>query len=499
MTISKRNIIWRYRVPSEHTYPTCEGVQLGEGIIMCTDPAIMAYSSSIKYHARCYDGHPVYSAMNNRLQDEFGISTLPIIDEDWQLFASQSTPTTSPLESSIYPLIYTLSASAVIIGYLTIIVFTKNYLHSQRPTKLLRLSILLGAVAIMMYFVASIVELNRQHRYEGVSNADLLISYLNSRIYINVVLFFAFFALLLAQVQIITRLFPRRKEKRYIFIVGTICTVLIQIIWALSAFLSSNYYYDSEDESKLAMIPAFMYLLRISLAVVFSSLVCVYAFSKSQYLFDREMFLLTAFTAIAINITVAFFIADVSEIWVSELSEVFNVTSYVICNVTTWEWINRISYLEKMVQRASVLGRPYYEDDVLESTNRRSISGTGDHVEFSKKLDISIDNSPSLSSSVVGSHIEKPKKARFVKLSSFKHNIRNKFSTTRDHIRSTGLRKKKGSSTVASSNNPQSNEVFVHQVQRVEVTEPSELDSDEEYDDTFTTETVITDNNHNNT
>ncbi|GME66939.1 unnamed protein product [[Candida] boidinii] len=67
----------------------------------------------------------------------------------------------------------------------------------------------------------------------------------------------------------------------------------------------------------------------------------------------------------AVNLPIGFFIADVSNIWVNELSEVYNITCYNISNVVSWEWINRITQLEKTEQKKGVLGRPMYDEEFL--------------------------------------------------------------------------------------------------------------------------------------
>ncbi|GMF05948.1 unnamed protein product [Ambrosiozyma monospora] len=65
---------------------------------------------------------------------------------------------------------------------------------------------------------------------------------------------------------------------------------------------------------------------------------------------------------VGINTSIAFFIADISNVWVSELSEVFNLTCYLISNIITWEWLNRMAQLERHEQKGGVLGRQFFYD-----------------------------------------------------------------------------------------------------------------------------------------
>lgn len=75
------------------------------------------------------------------------------------------------------------------------------------------------------------------------------------------------------------------------------------------------------------------------------------------------MMILTLLALIIVLLQPGFFVADVANIWVDDLSEIFNTTCYVGSAVIVWEWVDHILILERKVQAQSVLGRPVYEDD----------------------------------------------------------------------------------------------------------------------------------------
>lgn len=193
----------------------------------------------------------------------------------------------------------------------------------------------------------------------GISDGEKLLDDLQSNEVFNILDFIFVLIAQFAQVQIIIRLFSRVKEKRVSFILGGTLSICAQVIWGVSTFSQ----FDQTDDSDISILPAFTYLLRIALATMYSGLIIIYSFGKRYYIFQRSLILLTVLTFLVINLQIAFFITDIANIWVSELSEIFNTTIYVSATVIPWEWINRVHALERHEQREGVLGRPVYEDE----------------------------------------------------------------------------------------------------------------------------------------
>ncbi|KAI5967945.1 RIM21 [Candida margitis] len=158
------------------------------------------------------------------------------------------------------------------------------------------------------------------------------------------------------------RLFQRQKDKRLTFYVGCVASLTSQVIWGVAQFR-----YFAENNEAGDILPAFIYLVRIAMALCYAAIITVYFLSKIQIIVaNRRIWLLTLLTLILIYSPVAFFIADVSNAFIYELSEVFSVVNYVIGVVIPWEWCNKFNLIMKAKEKEGVLGRRFYEDESYE-------------------------------------------------------------------------------------------------------------------------------------
>ncbi|CCH44933.1 pH-response regulator protein [Wickerhamomyces ciferrii] len=341
------NVIWRY-APKRRRYSICDGINLDEGFVMVNRPEKhLSVLKNSYYKPFCYNEGPVLSSFKR-----FGVNALPQMEQQWNQYRES---TYGDFKYSIYPIIYSLTVSTVMAIFLTIIVFTN---HTQKPSWLLRVGSLLASINLVILIVRAIIFLSRQHAL-GVSDGAKLLDDLQSDEVFNIIDFIFVLIAQFAQVQIIIRLFSRVKEKRVSFILGGLLSICAQVIWGVSTF--SNF--DQTEDSDISILPAFTYLLRIALATMYSGLIIIYMLGKRNFIFQKSIILLTILTFLVINLQIAFFITDISNIWVSELSEIFNTTIYVSVTVIPWEWINRVHALERHQQREGVLGRPVYEDE----------------------------------------------------------------------------------------------------------------------------------------
>ncbi|KAH3683451.1 hypothetical protein WICPIJ_005570 [Wickerhamomyces pijperi] len=346
------NLVWRYPTSSTNP-PSCQaqGIPLDNGYILLNPldiPHLILLENQI-YHPLCYNGVPLLSTFK-----DLGAQTLPMISNDWIRFINNDE--WGSFKFTVYSIIYSLTVATVMAIFLTIIVFTN---HTQKPSWLLRLSSLMGSVNLTILFVRSIIYLEKQHTL-GISSGVKLLDDLQSDQVFNAIDFIFVLLAQFAEVQVIIRLFSRAKEKRVSFLVGGALSLAAQIIWAVSTFSNINI---DDEESNLSILPAFTYLLRIALSTVYSGLIVIYAISKRSYIFHRSVVLLTLLNFLVINLQIAFFVTDISNIWVSELSEIFNTTVYICVTVIPWEWINRVHAIERHEQKEGVLGRPFYEDE----------------------------------------------------------------------------------------------------------------------------------------
>lgn len=367
--------IWRYPYQSSENYPFCYPEPLPTGILMYDggmeflDPAL----GNSYYSAFCFRDSPVFSSNNHRMSESLLIEPLPMIRYQWnQALNDGDQINVKGFQHSIFPLIYSVSTATIIACYLTVILFTKNYLDSQKPSLLIKSSSLLSTIQLLIVYITCIVKFSQQY-YDGYNSVTDMVSYIRSSVHLNVIFFLSFLLLQLTQAQIVMRLFGRKKEKQVALTVGIMLSLTCEILWAVSTFYPVPNDHDTDATSSISLVSAFMYLFRISMAMIFAALMVVYAFNKRTFIFKKSIMLLTLITLASINLSFGFFVADVSNLWVNELSDVFNLVSYLICNVVAWEWVNRVSQLEKMKQKQGVLGRPVYEDDFAPDKNVLSI------------------------------------------------------------------------------------------------------------------------------
>lgn len=352
--MQKRNVIWR-APPEGNDYLSCSNLNF-QGVVIPTesDLNVPMVPMSFQYAPGCYGNKPVYSA-----NKKFAIDALPMIKNDWEAFITHRTR--SEFIYSIYPTIYSLTAATVITCFLTVLVFTST----QRPSLFLMAGSFLSAVNLLNILASSLRLLNNGVAL-GKASGEQLLDELQLNLSFLIIDLFSVFILQLCQVQIIMRLFSRQKEKRFTFIIGVSLSIISQVIWAVSTFNQyrtfANVNYNPDDDT-LSIMPAFIYLLRIAMSVIFSVLICVYCFIKHQFILKKNLILISIVSILSTNIQVGFFIADVANVWVAELSEIFNAAGYVISTVIVWEWINQVHASERVKQDKGILGRPFYEEE----------------------------------------------------------------------------------------------------------------------------------------
>ncbi|CCG24140.1 Rim21 protein [Candida orthopsilosis Co 90-125] len=338
-------------------YPSCEEIKLNEGMIISHNQNYpVQYISKAHYVQNCYrDSIPVLNTNVGLVIDKF-TKPLPIVAESWANFTHHNTR--GSFSYSVVSIVYAIAVSAVITWFLTIFVFT-NY--TIKPSWLLKLSTLLSSVYILVVVIKSIIILHSQQR-EGYLHGAKVLNEINENKAVNIIDLIVVLLLQINQVQIIMRLFQRQKDKRLTFYVGCAASLTSQVIWGISQF----HYFDVNNEAG-DILPAFIYLVRIAMALCYAAIITVYFISKIQIIIaNRRIWLLTLLTLILIYSPVAFFIADVSNAFIYELSEIFSVVNYVIGVVIPWEWCNKFNLIMRAKEKEGVLGRRFYEDESYE-------------------------------------------------------------------------------------------------------------------------------------
>ncbi|KAM9902962.1 hypothetical protein OXX79_003655 [Metschnikowia pulcherrima] len=350
-------MLWR-NILSQDVYESCQPMNLPEGVLISHDFAEpVRYIQNAVYHQNCHSGRtPLMNTNINLVLDHFS-ENLPLVTASWNEYTRSDVSGGSFL-FSVAPIVYSLATSAVITWFLTIFVIT-NYMI--KPSLILKTSVLMASVFMLITVVKSIVVLHAQQR-QGYLHGEVLLDTLNKKIYLKVIDLFVTFFLQVNQVQIIMRLFHRQSDKRLIFLVGVATSVASQTLWSISKFHPFD---DTQEAGKI--IPAFTYLIRISMSISYAAIFTAFLITKVKTLIlYPNIWAISVLSLILIYAPVAFFIADVSSAWMFDLSEIFSTVTYVICVVIPWEWCNKYNVIRKIQEKEGVLGRKFYEDEMYE-------------------------------------------------------------------------------------------------------------------------------------
>ncbi|AGO12159.1 AaceriAEL202Cp [[Ashbya] aceris (nom. inval.)] len=352
---------WRYS-PIPHNYSSCRPMELGPGIAVGAWDGLWARAQSAEFLAATDMGDPVYSAFM-RYEDSAPLHG--VVAADWATYVAGDF-NGGPFKYSIFPILYSFTASLVITLGLTVIVFfnVRTKPHRGVP-KLLRVAAVLACGNLLTFVVRAMMQLGRDHA-EGVVPMNHILDMLWTDTAFNTVDIVAVLILQLCQVQTVMRFFTRFQEKRLISLCGILLAVVSQVLWAIPPFSEavSNHFMPLDDDKDMDVLPPFVYLVRIAQAGSYASFVLMHIFVKKKLCVQSvQMFLLTVLTVVVVVLQPAFFIADVTNVWIDNLSEIFSTTCYMGSTVIVWEWSNRLSILEARRQAQSILGRPVYEDE----------------------------------------------------------------------------------------------------------------------------------------
>ncbi|KAM3165292.1 pH-response regulator protein palH/RIM21 [Lachancea thermotolerans] len=355
---------WRYsQVPKE--YQSCGGIDLGNGVLIWKNKwQPVAYFDSVRFTSYCDEGNPVYSSLKrNRLSFPYSNA----LQRDWHTFITSGNDR-GPFKYSIYAIIMSFTTNFVITLFLTVIVFiTIRQKPHRGASNLLKLGSTLASVNLAIFISKALKVLHQDHIYKGVVSTERVLDLLWMDLTFTCLDLLVVLICQLCQVQIIMRLFSRVKEKRTVFLVGVTLSIISQVLWAiptLAQSINDNFSGLSYDADGLTLLSPFVYLFRIALAASYACIICFNMFNKRHLCFlYQRMMILTLLALIIVLLQPGFFVADVANIWVDDLSEIFNTTCYVGSAVIVWEWVDHILILERKVQAQSVLGRPVYEDD----------------------------------------------------------------------------------------------------------------------------------------
>lgn len=346
---------WRTTWWEHQDFDLCHPIHLSEGLLLLRRGKFLQFIEGATYTPQCFMGRvPMMNLVMGYMLEQYS-DNLPLVLSSWKEYVGT---TRGHFLYSFTTLVYSISVLAVITLFLTVFVFT-NY--TIKPLMLLKLLLVLLLSYILGVVIKSITVLHGQQK-RGYLHGGLLQDSLNNTIWLSILDLIAVFLLQINQVQVVMRIFQRQKEKRMAFLVGVVCAGASQTIWGVTKFKDF-----AEDDEAGDILPAFIYLVRIAMAVCYAAIVLVFMLTKIHDIYQNpRIWVLSLLTFVLIYSPVAFFVADVSNAFIYELSEVFSVVTYVICVVLPWEWCNKVNIIKHVKEKEGVLGRRFYEEEQLD-------------------------------------------------------------------------------------------------------------------------------------
>lgn len=420
-------------------YDLCEQIKLPEGVLISHDfDEQVHYIDSALFKQKCYAGAtPMLNTNANLIMNTFS-EPLPIVKNSWEKFTLHLNG--GEFIYSVIPIVYSISISAVVTWFLTIFVIT-NY--TIKPSFLLKGSTIISLVYMLITVIQAILVLHCQQR-QGFLHGMALLDHINKKVYLSVIDMVVVLLLQVNQVQVVMRLFSRQSDKRLIFLIGLLASVASQTLWSITKF---HNFRDDDEVGKI--VPAFTYLIRIAMSISYAAMFTAFLLTKLKTLIGhRGIWPLSLLTLLFIYAPVAFFIADVSNAWVYELSEIFSVVTYVVCVVIPWEWCNKYNVIRKMKEKEGVLGRRFHEDELyeldrfeifVEEESDSDGDNEGSHLMHDRSYDSNCAQSKHTVDSSKKSMRDSRKNSKYVRLVNGVSLVRDRFLDVTDKIIATGL------------------------------------------------------------
>lgn len=341
-------------------FESCQPQVMGSGILIGNIlPNVALFVEKVTFRSFCEHDYPVYNAVRFN-GPHFQYPALQ--QEDWQHYISSVEQEQSGSFSyGIYPVILSFTSNFVMTVFLTLLSFInikgKRY---KRAALLLKVGSTISSVNIVIFVTYALKQLNSEHDRNGVTTTEGIMELFYERLVYSILDLISFFLLQLCQVMIVTRLFYRDSEKRMTFFLGVLLVLAANVLWSIPQFAKT----DEIQRDRWEILSPFVYLLRIAVAASYASTIISYGILKRRYcLASSQMAILSLITALVVLLQPALFLADVSNVWLSGVGELFNSTCYVGSTSIVWEWLERLAVVRKKEEAQSILGRPIFEDE----------------------------------------------------------------------------------------------------------------------------------------
>lgn len=345
-------------------YPSCDVNYEGAGLLIGKSlPAPVMFADDIYFQSFCYKDSPAY--MSGTLYD-LPATYLESVMTDWNMFLSLKNSCSGSFRFGIFPMIISFTTNFIITFTLTVLIFLsmndKPYIYASR---LMKIGSIISTINLAISLTNLIKLLKHQYEKYGILGKFYMVQFFELNSTFVTLDFLSTFILQCCQTFILMRIFERKKEQKIIFFVGVTLAVVSNLLWAVPRYHEIAHGISIKDENNnWELLPPFVYMFKIIIAASYACLIINFIITKRHQCFKTaQLTLLTILTILVVLLLPGFFIADLASFWIYELSELFNTTCYVSCTFVVWEWIERLSIVQKREQAQSILGRAIYEDE----------------------------------------------------------------------------------------------------------------------------------------
>jgi len=268
-----------------------------------------------------------------------------------------------PFFASVTPQTFALAGATIAAAILLILLF----LSRTRKPWVQKLATFSMTVSLVTYMVVSIDTLQDQYE-QGRYDADALRG-VNQDTVCKIFAYIAEFAIYLAQVQTLMRIFPRKRDKVIIKWTGFGLIVLTMIFCALFQFLQPSAPPPSQRSTAwqifIQILPPLSYLFSIALALIYAVSVIYFGITHRRVAFSIPAGLILAILSlVCITVPIIFFCLDIWKKFIVGWGQYIRSIASIGSTVIVWEWIDRIDESEsKRIGKSAILGRRIFEDE----------------------------------------------------------------------------------------------------------------------------------------
>lgn len=262
----------------------------------------------------------------------------------------------TPFSTSAVPTTYTVAAATICIWVLFVVML----LSPQTRPLFLQLVCLVSALSVALLSGETIRYLNQQYS-RGFTDSVAVLDYLGASDRLMVLWIIANFALMLAEVRTVGRIFPRLRERVLVYWVGTLFAVASTVFYLVDLF--APYDPDDRNQSEDALI-VFGYLFSMAISILFASCLGYYTTIKFRFLRHWRVITLGLLTIVSSIAQVVLYILDLTITTVDAWSQYVGMVAIMCACVSCWAFMDAVEEVQHKVASLSALGKEVYLEDL---------------------------------------------------------------------------------------------------------------------------------------